>query len=188
MTVIALLSRGSEADRAFAVAAAEGGAEVALGTIAAEQEFAVASIANEAWSMGRAQLVAPLDATDPAAMAAFAARVEDELGPCELLVVNSWLESEAPFDELSADEWLPVLEANLTVPYIALEAFGRLMERARAGRIAIVAPDRAAADAAERAARAGLASLVGSANAAWAEYGIGATLIDALGEAEVVEG
>jgi 2,3-dihydro-2,3-dihydroxybenzoate dehydrogenase len=140
-------------------------------------EFKVASIANEVWSAGRQQFVMALDAGDPTAVAAFASRVEDELGPTGLLVVSTWLPSSAPFDELSADEWLPVLQANLTLPYIAIEAFGKLMERAGNGAIAIVAPDRVKADAAERAARAGLLSLVESANAAWNRRGVRARLV-----------
>jgi NAD(P)-dependent dehydrogenase (short-subunit alcohol dehydrogenase family) len=120
----------------------------------------------------------PLDAGDPASVAAFASRVEDELGAATLLIVSTWLQSSAPFDELSADEWLPVLASNLTLPYIALEAFGKLMERAGAGAIAIVAPDRVKADAAERAARAGLLSLVESANAAWNRRNVHARLVN----------
>jgi 2,3-dihydro-2,3-dihydroxybenzoate dehydrogenase len=174
---VAMLGRGGEDDRAVAVAAADGGANVAFGTVTPGDEFKVASIANEVWSVGRQQFVMALDAGDPTAVAAFASRVEDELGPTGLLVVSTWLPSSAPFDELSADEWLPVLQANLTLPYIAIEAFGKLMERAGNGAIAIVAPDRVKADAAERAARAGLLSLVESANAAWNRRGVRARLV-----------
>lgn len=175
--IIAILARGSDEDRAVAVAAAEAGANVGFATVEPGDEFGVASIANEVWSMGREQFVMPLDARDPAALAAFAARVEDELGPASLLVVSTWRNSSAPFDELSADEWTPVLEANLTMPYVALEAFGKLMDRAGRGAIAIVAPDRVKADAAERAARAGLVSLVQSANAAWSTRGLRVRLV-----------
>ena len=175
---VAILGRGADEDRAVAVAAAEAGANVGFATVGPGDEFRVASIANEVWSIGRDQFVMPLDARDPAAVAAFASRVEDELRPATLLVVSTWLQSSAPFDELSADEWLPVLESNLTLPYIALEAFGKLMERAAAGAIAIVAPDRVKADAAERAARAGLLSLVESANAAWNSRNVRARLVN----------
>jgi NAD(P)-dependent dehydrogenase (short-subunit alcohol dehydrogenase family) len=176
-TIVAMLVRGGDDDRAVAVSAAEAGADIAFATVSPGDEFPVASIANEVWSLGRNQFVMALDARDPTAVAAFAARVEDELGPANLLVVSTWLMSSAPFDELSADEWLPVLEANLTLPYIAVEAFGRLMERAGRGAIAIVAPDRVKADAAERAARSGLVSLVESANGAWNSRGVRVRLV-----------
>jgi NAD(P)-dependent dehydrogenase (short-subunit alcohol dehydrogenase family) len=173
--VLALLCRGTDADRALCVAAAEAGADVALATVAPADEFRVASIANEVWSIGTRQFVMPLDATDPAAMAAFAARTFDELGRCDIAVASSWVESAAPFAELSADEWSPVLMANLTVPYLFVEAFGRAME---SGSIAVVAPDNPAADAAEKAARAGLLSLVADANAALSGEGISVSIVE----------
>jgi hypothetical protein len=55
--VVALICRGSEEDRAIAVALAEAGANLALGTVtrAQEEEFSTASIANEVWAIGREQ-------------------------------------------------------------------------------------------------------------------------------------
>ena len=74
--VIALVCRGSEADRAIAVALAEAGANLALGTVTRTQdeEFSTASIANEVWAMGREQFNRVIDAADPAEAAEVAER------------------------------------------------------------------------------------------------------------------
>lgn len=170
--VLAFLGRGNDLDRALCVAAAEAGADVAFGTVSPADEFRVASIANEVWSIGTRQFVMTMDATDPTAMAAFAARAFDELGGCHLAVASTWLESESPFAELSADEWGPVVSADLTIPYLFVEAFSKEMGRQGKGVMAIVAPERSSADAAERAARAGIVSLTADANAALAPEGL----------------
>jgi NAD(P)-dependent dehydrogenase (short-subunit alcohol dehydrogenase family) len=105
-------------------------------------------------------------------MAAFAARTFDELSACNLAVSSTWLESNAPFEELSADEWAPVVASDLTVPYLFIEAFSKPMGAAGLGTIVVVAPARDNADAAERAARAGLHSLVDDAKAALEAEGV----------------
>ncbi|MCA9825248.1 MAG: SDR family NAD(P)-dependent oxidoreductase [Dehalococcoidia bacterium] len=177
-TVLAVLCRGTDADRALCVAAAEAGADVALGTVSPADEFRVASIANEIWSIGTRQFVMPLDATDPTAIAAFAARTFDELGGCRLALASTWLESNAPFPQLSADEWLPVLSANLTIPYLFIGAFSKAMGTRSEGRIIVVAPANPAADTAERAARAGLLTLVADANSVLSPQGIAVTVLE----------
>ncbi len=151
---------------------------MALATVSPADEFQVASIANEVWSIGTRQFVMAMDATDPTAMAAFAARVLDEFGRCDLAVASSWIESEAPFAELSADEWMPVVTANLTVPFLFVEALSKEMGRQAEGALAIVAPRRNGADAAERAARAALASLVEDAKVALEGDGLMLQLFD----------
>ena len=73
----------------IAVALAEAGADLALGTVSVAQveEFSTASIANEVWAIGREQFNSVLDASDPAAAAAFAAEVCDRLGRCDAVVI-----------------------------------------------------------------------------------------------------
>jgi NAD(P)-dependent dehydrogenase (short-subunit alcohol dehydrogenase family) len=53
--VVAIVASGSDVDRAIAVALAEAGADIAFATFAKvqAQEFALASIANEVWAIGR---------------------------------------------------------------------------------------------------------------------------------------
>ena len=86
--VAALLCTGSDGDRAIAMALAEAGADIAIGTLQLSQEFAVASIANEVWAVGRQQFSTVLDAENAVALAAFAAETADRLGRCDLLLVR----------------------------------------------------------------------------------------------------
>jgi 7-alpha-hydroxysteroid dehydrogenase len=86
--VLALIGAGGDFDRAIAVAAAEAGADLALGTVTRDetQEFAINSIANEAWTLGREQFAVVLDSLDASAVAAFAEETWDRYGRCDVLV------------------------------------------------------------------------------------------------------
>jgi NAD(P)-dependent dehydrogenase (short-subunit alcohol dehydrogenase family) len=178
--VVALIGRGSEGDRALVIACAEAGADIALATQerTREQEFAVNSIANEAWTIGRRQFARVMDATDPAAVAAFADEVCDRLGRCDALIAAHDAPSNAPIDELSPDEWEVTLSLNLTAPFLAAQAFGRVMERAGRG-VILLAGAQADGDAAYQSARAGLSGLAGSLAAAWSPAGVRVELFPA---------
>lgn len=178
---IAIIGRGAPFDRALAVAAAEAGYAVAFATAedSQQQEFAVASIANEVWSIGCDQFVRVMDAADVAAVTSFADEAWDRLGACQLLVVNSCRASSAPLDELSADEWEDVLRSNLTAPFLALQAFARLMERQGGGCVVALAPSAPGDDASVHAARSGLAAVVADIEQHWAPHGVHARLFDA---------
>ncbi len=79
----------------------------------------------------------PIDLADPASIAAAAAWVEAELGPCEgLAAVAAHLENPHPPQEQDAAEWEAILRVNLTGTFRTLTEFGAGM-RAR-GRGAIV--------------------------------------------------
>ncbi len=156
--VVALIGAGTEAGRVFVVACAEAGANIALGTVdtSQAQEFAMNSIANEIWSIGREHFVRVMDHTDPTAVVAFADEIWDRFGRCDLAVLTHDVPSFAPIEELSPDEWDATIQLNLTAPFLAAQAIGRLMEREGGGHILILIPDDTANDAAYRAARAGL--------------------------------
>ena len=175
----AIVGEGNAGDRAVAVACAEAGARVALGTVAKtrEQEYALHSIANEVWNIGPEQLVCVLDAGDAADVAAFAAQVWDRFGGCDLLVCNQDVASNAPLDELSADEWEAALRSNLTASFLAAQAFGRLMERDGGGRILLLRGEERAGDAAYRAAKAGLVELAAAITEAWGVRGVSVAVV-----------
>ena len=137
---VALVCRGTELDRAIAVALAEAGTDLALGTITStkSEEFSTASIANEVWALGREQLNSSFEAADPAAAAAFAAEVCDRLGSCAALVIAPGPPPVVAFDELSRDEWDAMELAGLTAPLVLMRAFAPVMERAGGGTIVLV--------------------------------------------------
>ena len=138
--VVALICRGSDVDRAIAVALAEAGADIAMATISRQQteEFSTASIANEVWAMGRDQFNTIMDAADPVAAQSFAEEVCDRLGRCDAVVIAPGPTPFVEFDELSRDEWEPMVNGGLTAPVIASQAFARVLERAGGGTVVVV--------------------------------------------------
>ena len=139
--VVALVCRGTETDRAIAVALAEAGADIAIGTIGAgqQEEFQTASIANEIWAIGREQFNRVIDAADPVSVAAFAAEVCDRLGRCDGLVFSPGETPAIPFDELSRDEWDALLEGTITAWMFSAQEFGRVIERGGGGVLLLAA-------------------------------------------------
>jgi 3-oxoacyl-[acyl-carrier protein] reductase len=184
---LAIVGRGTPLDRAVAVWWAETRGPIALATVdpVPDQEYALASIANEAWALGRDQLLERIDAAHAASITSFASEVFDRFRLCEVVVVNAGQRSEAPLAELSADEWTAVLRTNLTVPFLALQAFGRLMLREGRGVAAALIPPLDSGDAAMAAARAGLIEVVRRMDEAWSERGVRVLAIEAA-EAETV--
>ena len=172
--VVAIVCRGSEADRAIAVALAEAGADLALATISGSQaeEFATASIANEVWAIGREQFNTVLLASDPAAAAAFAAEVADRLGRCDAAIIASGSVLVVEFDELSSDEWEPMAREGLTAPLIAAQALGRVIERGGGGRVVFVVDGAPHGDVAGGVLAEGQRAMAANMGMAWAGRGV----------------
>lgn len=139
-SVIAIVCRGSDADRAIAVALAEAGADIALATISRLQseEFSTASIANEVWALGREQFNRVIDAANPVDAASFSEEVCDRLGRCDAVVIAPGPTPDVDFDELSRDEWDPMVAGGLSAPLISAQAFSRVIERGGGGTIVLV--------------------------------------------------
>ncbi len=186
--VLAVVGRGDEGHRAIAVACAEAGATIALGSLdrSTEQEYAVNSIGNEIWSIGEKFLVRVMDAADPTAAPAFADECWDTFGRCDTLVVTSAPGSEAPIEALSSDEWDVVFRDGATIPYLFLQAFGRLMVRQGGGTLFAIFPRRDQADAAERGARAALDEVTGAFDAAWRGRRVTCSLLETPDTAAIV--
>lgn len=186
--VVALAGDGGALHRALALACAEAGAKLALGTAEKTHEFPVHSIANEVWALGREHFVSVIDAAAGTDVASFADETWDRLGRCDAFVCCVDLPSRAPLDELSPDEWEAVLQANLTAPFLAGHAFGRLMERQRHGDLVFFAPDRPEEDAAVAAARAGLRAAAERMAHDWGPSGVRVHLITVVEPAEAAAG
>jgi NAD(P)-dependent dehydrogenase (short-subunit alcohol dehydrogenase family) len=191
--VVALIGSGSEHDRAIAIVCAQAGANLALATTdrSQQQEFAMNSIANEAWALDRDQFVTVMDASDATAVIAFAEQTWDRYGRCDALIAAHHLPSAAPLDELSPDEWDYAIQVNLTAPFLAAHAFGKLMERSGTGLVIFAPRDLAGADAAYRAARAALEAVATSISEIWGVRGVRALVVsvreDANGASRFVD-
>ncbi|HJP40846.1 MAG TPA: SDR family NAD(P)-dependent oxidoreductase [Dehalococcoidia bacterium] len=171
MKSVAIIGPGDDLHRALAVAAAEAGTAVALGTLTGQtEEFAVNSIANEVWVIGAEHFVRVMEGTEAAAVAAFGDEVADRFGACDWLVVSTGQAGASHFNECSQDEWEPGLRRHLTAPFLATQSIGRIMERQRSGTILLVPP--AEDSVLALVARHGLEGIVAATAAAWEDRGV----------------
>jgi NAD(P)-dependent dehydrogenase (short-subunit alcohol dehydrogenase family) len=84
-------------------------------------------------------LVLPTDVLDPDALEAAFARVEQEWGPVEILVVNAGAAMSAPLVRTTDDEWQRMLDLNLTAPFRCLRRALPAMTSAGFGRVVVIA-------------------------------------------------
>ena len=157
--VVAAIGGGDDHHRAVAVAAAEAGASVALATFntLSLQEFAVNSVANEIWAIGRDHFADVIEASDPEQMGAFTQKTWSQLGRCDAVIVVSSLptpSSDSPVEEKRA------FAGRHRTPLLAAQAFGQLMREQGGGAVIFVAPARDPADA--KALNASLAAHLGA--------------------------
>lgn len=188
--VVAVVCRGSEADRAIAVALAEAGANIALCTISKAQaeEFSTASIANEVWAIGRDQFNVVTDAADPADAASFADEVCDRLQRCDAVVIAPGPTVFVDFDELSRDEWEPMATEGITAPLVTAQAFSRVMERGGGGVVVLVDDGALHTNVAGAVISEALRSLAAHLGIAWHERSLRAVVVSREGApARVVE-
>jgi NAD(P)-dependent dehydrogenase (short-subunit alcohol dehydrogenase family) len=176
-TVVAIVASGGEVDRAIAVALAEAGASIAFATFGRvqAQEFAMASIANEVWAIGREQFLAVIDATDPADVAAFADQVWDQFQRCDAVITHGGRAPAAPFEEFSLSEFEAELHTSLSPAFLVTQAFGRLMARSHGGRMVHCFREPGEGeplDAGYLAARSAAHGLVAALRGAWGHDGV----------------
>lgn len=181
--VVALLCRGSEGDRAIAMALAGAGFRLAIGTVtrSKEEEFATASIANEVWAVGGEPMHRVVDGIDPVAASTFAAEVCDSLGRCDAAIIATGPCAAVDFNELSRDEWVPMAAGNLTAPLMVAQAFGRVLEREGRGSLLFVTDAVQADNVPGRVISAGIGALAESLGEAWAGRGLQVSVMDRAG-------
>jgi 3-oxoacyl-[acyl-carrier protein] reductase len=122
------------------------------------------------------------DVTDPAAVDAAFATVEDAWGPVELLVNAAGANRDKLTVQLRDDDWAHTLDTDLTGPFLALRRALRPMIRARFGRIvnvsSIVAATGSPGQANYAAAKAGLVGLSRSVAREVASRGITVNVVE----------
>ena len=118
--------------RVVATHLAEAGYRVA---VAARSEDELAALARET-----GVLAVPLDVTDGGAVDAAFARIDDELGPLDLLVANAGTAGDprASWEQRSED-WWRVFEVNVLGTYLCARAAVQRMRGGRGGRIVNIA-------------------------------------------------
>ncbi len=78
------------------------------------------------------------DITDPAAVEAAFAEVEEAHGPVEVLVANAGITKDTLLLRMSEDDWSSVLETNLTGTFRLVKRASKGMLRQRRGRIILI--------------------------------------------------
>ncbi|MGC4110747.1 MAG: SDR family NAD(P)-dependent oxidoreductase [Nocardioides sp.] len=132
--MIALVTGASKGiGAACARALSEAGHRVAL---VSRDEDALRQVGD---SLPGESLVVPADMLDPAAIDEAFARVEQEWGPVEILVVNAGASMSAPLVRTSDEDWQRMLDLNLTAPFRCLRRALPSMTSAGFGRIVVVA-------------------------------------------------
>jgi len=161
-------SKGIGAACAFVLSKA--GHRVAL---VSRDEAALSSVAE---SLPGESLVVPADMLDPAAIDRAFARVEEEWGPVEILVVNAGASMSAPLVRTTDDDWQRMLDLNLTAPFRCLRRALPAMTDAGFGRVVVVASVAgkvgSARIAAYTASKHGVLGLVRTASAEVARTGV----------------
>lgn len=117
---------GAEAARELARA----GAKVA---VLDRHEAAAAEVAREIRKNGGRSIDLCADIGEPDSVFAAAARVERELGPCQVLVNNAAIRHRRPLMELGLDHWNRVIAVNLTGALVCTQAFAAQMIAAAHG-------------------------------------------------------
>jgi NAD(P)-dependent dehydrogenase (short-subunit alcohol dehydrogenase family) len=95
--------------------------------------------ALEEVSLPGESLVVPTDVTDPAAVEAMFATVEEDWGPVEVLVVNAGAGASSPLASTSDEEWQRMLDLNLTAPFRCIRRALPAMTSAGFGRVVVIA-------------------------------------------------
>jgi NAD(P)-dependent dehydrogenase (short-subunit alcohol dehydrogenase family) len=159
--------------RAFALALAEAGSDVAL---AARSIGDIERVATEVEELGRRALAAPTDVTDAAAVERLVERVLSELGNLDILVNNSGITHSAPLLETSPEEWDRVVATNLRGCFLCMRAAGRHFADRRAGKVINVASNFAFMGvpnfASYCASKAAIVNLTRAAAIEWAGVGV----------------
>ena len=135
-----------------------------------------------------------LDVTRSDSVDAAFERVESELGPVELLVLNAGVYIVEPFEETSLESWQRTIDVNLTGAFICARRALPVMRERRFGRIVAIGSSAGKTGgkkhaAAYGASKAGIMVMAKAIASEYAEHGITANaLAPALIDTEMVAG
>jgi NAD(P)-dependent dehydrogenase (short-subunit alcohol dehydrogenase family) len=126
---------GSGVGKAAALALMKEGYAV---TLAGRRKEALEATAEEGRATGAASLVVPTDVGDPAAVRALFAQAKDRFGRLDLLFNNAGSGAPpVPLEELTYEQWMAVVNANLTGVFLCTQEAFKIMKSQdpRGGRI-----------------------------------------------------
>ncbi|AHK35898.1 2-deoxy-D-gluconate 3-dehydrogenase [Rhodococcus opacus PD630] len=116
--------------RALAEGLAQAGAKVVVN---ARNADALALVVDQIeQNTGAAVCAAPFDVTDPHAVAAGIARIEETVGPLDICVNNAGMQRRAPFTDFTVADWNALMATNVTSAFlVGREVATRMQPRGR---------------------------------------------------------
>ena len=123
--------------REIALALAAAGADVAVNDFAGED--ACAAVVGEVEALGRKALCVMGDVGDEEAVDAMVERVEQELGPLQIVVNNAGITRDNVVMMMTPDQWDAVIRTHLRGTFLVSKAASRRMMRRRQGVIVNIA-------------------------------------------------
>ena len=123
--------------REIALALAAAGASVAINDFAGED--ACAAVVGEVEALGRKALCVMGDVGDEEAVDAMVERVEQELGPLQIVVNNAGITRDNVVMMMTPDQWDAVIRTHLRGTFLVSKAASRRMMRRRRGVIVNIA-------------------------------------------------
>lgn len=118
---------------AVALALGEAGADVAVNYVSKEDE--AEAVVARIRRAGRRALSHRADVSKEDEVRAMFRRVIAEFGTLDILVNNAGLQRDAPFDEMTLEQWQGVLAVNLTGQFLCAREALREFKRRSAGKI-----------------------------------------------------
>jgi 3-oxoacyl-[acyl-carrier protein] reductase len=160
---------GRNIGRAIALELAGAGADVAV--LVRSNRAEAETVAEEVRGLGRRAVVGTADVRDEGAIASVVDETRRILGPPTVLINNAAVRREAPFLEVSWDEWREVMSVILDGAFVCSRAVLPDMLAAGWGRIVMIAGLSGQTGATHRAhVVAGKAGLIGLTKALALEY------------------
>jgi 3-oxoacyl-[acyl-carrier protein] reductase len=162
---IALVTGASRGiGRATAIALGRAGAEVIVNYH--QNSKAAAEVVEVIEAVGGEAMAVQADVFSPAGVAAVFSQIEESFGKLDILVNNAAVAHLAPLDVVTLELWNKVVSADLTGPFLCIQAAARLMIPKKYGRIVNISSIGAIhgieVDPAYAAAKAGLLGLTRS--------------------------
>lgn len=102
--------------QAVAIALGHAGADVVVNYLSGPDQ--ADAVVNEAGRCGSRAIAHQADTSDEAQVRAMFERMFDELGTIDILVANAGIQRDAPFDQMTLDQWNAVLKVNLTGQFL----------------------------------------------------------------------
>jgi gluconate 5-dehydrogenase len=128
------LVTGSSAGIGLAMARglAGAGARVVLN---GRQSKSVNDAATSLRQLGHCVAEAPFDVTDSAAVGSAIDRIENEIGPIEILINNAGMQRRAPLEDYPEETWHELMSTNVDSVFFVSQAVARRMIPRRRGKI-----------------------------------------------------